>query len=146
MQSSTAVFVYLCPCSTGAVCLAFAFGVADRTGRTSRAARVATGIKSGFRCVALPGAMSLVLAAVICATSTSVAGTGGWWITAVGGNVYATTVAPIVGSCRTQPTHRPSDPRRRVSDGDDEKARFHRLPLCIHMCICVLGVIGAPMP
>ena len=146
MQSPTAVSACIWPCITGAICLAFASGVAGRTGLTSGVARVATGVKSGFRCAALPVAMSLVLVAVICATSTSAVNTGGWWITAMGGIVYSTTVAPSVWSRRTHRTHHPSDHHRRASDGDDDKARFRRSSSCIHMYACVWVLMGSNMP
>ena len=144
----------ICADCIGAVCLAFALGVAGRTGRTVRVAvRRAPGTQPGcpsgmhtHPSAALSGVMSIVLVAVICATSTSAVSTGGWWITAMGGNIYATTVASIMWSRRIHPIHRPSDPHRRVSDGDDDEAWSRRLSQYSHMCTRVWGVMGSNMP
>ena len=155
MQSPQPFLLMLsCADCIGAVCLAFALGVAGRTGRTVRVAvRRAPGMQPGcpsgmhtHPSAALSGVMSIVLVAVICATSTSVASTGGWWITAMGGNIYATTAASIVWSRRIHPMRRPNDPRRRASDGDEEEAWFRRLPQCSHICTRVWVVMESNMP
>ena len=146
--------MFICVVFVGAVCQAFLFGVADRTERTVRVGvRCALGMQSGHPpgvhphpSAALSGVMSIVLVAVICATSTSAVSTGGWWITAMGGNIYATTVASIMWSRRIHPIRRPSDPHRRVSDGDDDEAWSRRLSQCSHMCTRVWVVMGSNMP
>ena len=140
----------ICVVCLGAVCLAFVLGVAGRTGRTVRVGvRCALGMQPGqpsgvhpHPSAALSGVMSIVLVAVICATNTSAVSTGGWWITAMGGIVYATTVAPSVWSRRTHPTHRPSDHRRRASDGDDDKGSVSSIAIMhSYVCMC-MGIDG----